>query len=189
MSESNANYAYMSLDEYLAQHSGKPIRLAKSSKAAKDEEEKTDWEAMLLAQIQAHDLPAPTLQYRVSAAIVGKGRGIRERIAAADLQDWRFDMAYVAHKLAVEVDGGTWMEGGGGHNTGSGYERDRNRDGKLMTLGWRTLRVTPRHIENGRAVEWIASLLSKRPCADVLAELIATHGEHATLGEVARATQ
>jgi len=192
MSQSDANYAYMSLGEYLAQHGDKPLKLGKASGRAqsKPAAERTDWEAELLAQMQAHGLPSPVTQYRVGAEMVGgAGRGLRTRLEQAGLKDWRLDMAFLSHKLAVEIDGGTFIQGGGGHNTGEGYERDRERDGVLLTKGWRTLRVTPKHIQNGCAVEWIASLLSARACEAALAELIAKYGEHATLGEVARATQ
>jgi len=63
---------------------------------------------------------------------------------------WRFDLAWPAHKLAVEVEGGTWA--GGRHSRGSGYELDVEKYNEATLLGWRVLRVTTHMVTDGRAL-------------------------------------
>lgn len=51
------------------------------------------------------------------------------------------DFAWVEQKLAVEIEGGTWMETGG-HTSGTGFEKDCYKYNALMLAGWRLLRYT-----------------------------------------------
>lgn len=53
---------------------------------------------------------------------------------------WRFDYADVAHKIAVEIEGGIWS--GGRHTRGSGYAKDVEKYNEATKLGWRILRYT-----------------------------------------------
>lgn len=70
---------------------------------------------------------------------------------------WRFDLAWPERRLAVEVDGGTWI--GGRHVTGAGYERDAEKHNAAVLAGWRVLRVTPAMITDGRALAFIEAAL------------------------------
>lgn len=76
-------------------------------------------------------------------------------------RDWRADLLWPGLMLIVEIDGGTWVDGGGAHNRGGGYEKDRERDAEAAILGYSIFRFTPWLVENGyavRAIErWIAS--------------------------------
>ena len=71
---------------------------------------------------------------------------------------WRFDFAWPAERSAVEVDGGQWL-GGSGHNSGSGRERDCEKDAEAMLLGWRVLHFTTNQIRDGRALGYTERLL------------------------------
>ena len=73
---------------------------------------------------------------------------------------WRFDLAWPAHMVAVEVDGGVWT--GGRHVTGSGATKDAEKFSEAAALGWRCLRVTPEHVESGQAVAWLERALAVR---------------------------
>jgi very-short-patch-repair endonuclease len=72
---------------------------------------------------------------------------------------WRFDWAFVAQKLAVEVEGGIWT--GGRHSRGAGFEKDLEKYAEAMVLGWRVLRVTPKQIADGRALTLVDRILRR----------------------------
>ena len=70
---------------------------------------------------------------------------------------WRIDVAFVERRLAVEVDGGVWT--GGRHSRGSGVMDDCEKFSALAIAGWRLIRVTPAHVRDGTAVQWIKQAL------------------------------
>ncbi len=51
---------------------------------------------------------------------------------------FRFDFAWPEEMVALEVDGGRWLPGGGRHASDGDYEKLNI----AATLGWRVLRVT-----------------------------------------------
>jgi hypothetical protein len=59
--------------------------------------------------------------------------------------DWRFP----ASKLFVELDGLSYDGSPSGHQTATGYERDRVKDAEAICAGWRVLRITGRMLESG----------------------------------------
>ncbi len=56
------------------------------------------------------------------------------------------DIAFPAHKLAVEIDGREFHEGA------EAFERDRYRQNDLINAGWRVLRFTSRMLEDRPAI-------------------------------------
>ena len=72
---------------------------------------------------------------------------------------WRFDFAWPDRWLAVEVDGGAWVPGGGRHTRGAGFAADHDKMNRAMLLGWRVLRFTSRHLEDGSALADLAEAL------------------------------
>jgi very-short-patch-repair endonuclease len=54
---------------------------------------------------------------------------------------WRFDYASVKHKVAIEVDGGIWVNGR--HSRGSGQIKDMEKFNEAAIYGWRILKVQP----------------------------------------------
>lgn len=70
---------------------------------------------------------------------------------------WRFDFALPEHRVAVEVEGGTWN--GGRHTRGSGYAKDCEKYAEALCLGWRVLRVTGGHVKTGDAKVWLFRIL------------------------------
>lgn len=70
---------------------------------------------------------------------------------------WRFDLAWPALMVAVEVDGGTWTQGR--HTRGSGYELDCEKLNRAAALGWRVLRYTTSMVRDGRAIAEITSVV------------------------------
>ncbi len=70
---------------------------------------------------------------------------------------WRFDIAYPAHKVAVEVEGGVWS--GGRHTRGKGFTGDCEKYNAAILAGWRVLRFTRAQVEDGTMIETLRRLL------------------------------
>lgn len=62
---------------------------------------------------------------------------------------WRFDLAFPELRLAIEVDGGAWVNGR--HNRASGWLRDQEKLNEAVVLGWRVLHVTPQQVSDWEA--------------------------------------
>jgi very-short-patch-repair endonuclease len=62
--------------------------------------------------------------------------------------------------LLIEVDGGMWIRGSKSHGSG-GYEKDRARDAETLAGGRLVLRVTPRQVIAGLAIEWVKAILKR----------------------------
>jgi len=77
---------------------------------------------------------------------------------------WRFDFAWPAEKVAVEVEGGIWTRGR--HNRPAGYQADCEKYNEAALMGWRVLRVVPEHVDSGEAIGWISRALKETPHAD-----------------------
>jgi len=55
---------------------------------------------------------------------------------------WAFDFAHPKSRVAVEVDGGQWLPGGGRH----GGDADREKMNEAAALGWRVLHFSPKQL-------------------------------------------
>ena len=69
---------------------------------------------------------------------------------------WLFDFAWPDAKLAVEVEGAVFVRGR--HTRGSGFTQDCEKYNTAVLMGWRVLRFTREHIENGYALETIIKI-------------------------------
>lgn len=96
-------------------------------------------------------------EYRFAAEFVGKGKGIRERLKNSGLKDWRFDFAWLNNMLAVEVEGGGWVNGR--HNRGKGFDNDITKYHHATRLGWTVYRCSGKLIKNGEASALIVELV------------------------------
>ena len=110
-----------------------------------------DWPGTLAAHARAYALPPPEREYRFWPT-----------------RRWRFDLAWPEFRVAVEVDGGVYARGddgqqGGRHQRPEGFERDCEKLSLAAAHGWRVLKVTPRQVQDGRAVEWLAHALLGGP--------------------------
>ena len=94
----------------------------------------------LAFQMKAAKLPVPAREHRFHPE-----------------RRWRFDLAFVEQKFAIEVDGGTWINGR--HSRGTGYEKDCEKVAEAIALGWRVLRVTGGMVKSGKALEYAERIL------------------------------
>ncbi len=73
---------------------------------------------------------------------------------------WRFDFAFPDEKIAVEVEGGSWVNGA--HQRGKHFESDCEKYNEAAILGWRVLRVTTDMIKRGQAMNFLKRLLATK---------------------------
>ena len=98
-----------------------------------------------------------TLEVVLSAA--GLPAPVREHRFAPPRR-WRFDYAWPAHRIALEIEGGVWT--GGRHVRARGYEADCEKYSEAALRGWRVLRVTPAMLRDGRALTLLERALAGR---------------------------
>jgi very-short-patch-repair endonuclease len=100
-------------------------------------------EDLLAFHLRAARLPTPVREYRFH-----------------DTRAWRFDFAWPAALVAVEVDGGTWN--GGRHSRGAGYANDCEKRNAAVLAGWRVLSVTSEMVHNGQAAALVQQALERQ---------------------------
>lgn len=69
---------------------------------------------------------------------------------------WRFDVAWPERKIAVEIDGGVFIQGR--HSRGAGQVKDNEKINVAQSLGWRVFRFIPSDVKKGyfvRAMECV----------------------------------
>lgn len=90
-------------------------------------------------------LPAPQTEYRFHPT-----------------RRWRFDFAWPDAALALEVDGGVFLAGGGRHTRGAGYRADCEKFAEAAIANWRVIRCLPDQVTDGTAVQWVTRALIAR---------------------------
>ena len=70
---------------------------------------------------------------------------------------WSFDWCWPAHMLALEIDGGGFVQGR--HHRYAGYAEDCIKLASAVLLGWRVLRFTPQQVADGTALDFLARIL------------------------------
>lgn len=104
---------------------------------------KVVYEDVLADQMIGAGLPAPVRELRF-----------------APPRRWRFDLAIEPLKLAIEIDGGLFIPGGGRHNRPITMEKDFYKGHAATERGWRVLHFSPRMVASGEAVEVIVKVVS-----------------------------
>jgi len=63
---------------------------------------------------------------------------------------WRFDFFFPEAKLALEIEGGIWVNGR--HNRASGFLKDAEKYNEAAIMGYSLLRVTWEQVASGDAI-------------------------------------
>lgn len=98
-------------------------------------------EEELLGQMRLSGIPKPSRNYQITSS-----------------RKFTFDFAWPDKMMAVEVEGGTRMKGGGRHNRHAGYQRDCEKYSLAAELGWKVHRFTSDDVYKGRAIRRIEQL-------------------------------
>jgi len=89
------------------------------------------------AVLRAASLPIPEAEYRF-----------------APPRRWRFDYAWPASKVALEVQGGVWT--GGRHSRGAAMLKEWEKLNTAAGLGWRMLYCQPADLLKTETIEALA---------------------------------
>jgi hypothetical protein len=95
----------------------------------------------LALQCRAVGLPEPQLEYMFDLH-----------------RKWRADLFFITRAfetfspLAVEIEGGIWIKGGGGHNSPVGFLKNLEKYNEMTLAGIRLIRVTPAMVQDGTAL-------------------------------------
>ena len=95
---------------------------------------------LFLKLLEAVELPLPVAEHRFCE------------------RRWRFDWAWPAQKIALEVEGGIWT--GGRHTRGEGFVKDMEKYNAAAALGWRVLRCTPSTLCKTDTIELLKTTLT-----------------------------
>ena len=104
------------------------------------EADKRKWVDAMMVQIRAQRIAMPVSEFKFDR-----------------VRNWRLDLAWPVHRVAIELHGG--IHSGGRHTRGGGFTRDREKMNEAQLLGWTVLEVTPHHLKSGKAIEWLARAL------------------------------
>lgn len=75
-------------------------------------------------------------------------------------RQWRFDYAIPDLRIAIEIDGGIWINGR--HNRASGYIGDMEKFNAAATLGWVVLKFTPQEQYRQKTLELITQTIANK---------------------------
>ncbi len=93
--------------------------------------------------LKAEKLPTPRREYRFDQN-----------------RRWRADFAWPGHMIAVEIQGGTWTQGG--HVRGTGYEKDCEKHNAMVEQGWHVFWYTTDMVKDGTAIDQIKRILERK---------------------------
>ena len=104
---------------------------------------KIDYPKLLLDQILITDLPVPVREHKFHPT-----------------RRWRFDLAFLESKLAVEVEGGIWTYGR--HNRAISFIKDMEKYNEACLLGWNLLRFTTDMVKKGESIKIISKFFKEQ---------------------------
>lgn len=76
------------------------------------------------------------------------------------VRKWRFDLALAGLMIALEIEGGAWVQGR--HVRGAGFLGDIEKYNEAQLLGWIVLRCTWAQVKNGEAEALMSRAIKAR---------------------------
>ena len=117
-------------------------RLTEQALKTRRNQAKADLLARAFVELcRQHGLPAPEREYRF----------------AAPERQWRFDFAFIAQRIALEVEGGIYVNGR--HTRAQGFVKDVEKYNNAALRGWRVFRTVPGHLNDIATLQLIADAL------------------------------
>lgn len=117
------------------------------------------------------------LLWRLHERAAGLPSGMAE-YRFMDDRRFRFDFAWPEHRVALEIEGGTWSRlAKSRHTTSAGFEGDCEKYSLAAIAGWCLIRVTTKQLEAGLALRWVQQALAHRtihramPCDSLIHRL------------------
>lgn len=120
---------------------------------------------------------------RCGARLAGQLRTLHatppvEEYRFAPPRRWRFDFAWPALLLAVEIEGGVWR--GGRHTRGAGYyQADAEKYNAAAVAGWTVLRYTSVDVSRWTAAAEVLRVLQSRAAAAEVLRVVQSRAEAA----------
>lgn len=124
-------------------------RIKRSSPKRKSKKGLSPLESLFDRQIEERTLSRPSKELAFHEPEPGQKK-----------RRWRFDRAWPELKLAVEIEGGTWLRASR-HTSGAGFHNDTVKYNTALVQGWRVLRFTSKSIRDGSAIEMVEKLLGE----------------------------
>lgn len=72
---------------------------------------------------------------------------------------FRFDFAFPARKLAIEIEGGLFVNGG--HSRGAAYEKNLEKYNTAAKMGWTVLRYSTDMVLAGTAISDVLEVIEE----------------------------
>lgn len=106
-------------------------------------DKKVDPEKVFRALLKQEGIPAPVSEF-----------------VFAPPRKWRFDYCWDGMGVALEVEGGLWIQGR--HSRGAGMLNDMEKYNRAAVLGWAVLRVSPDNLCSRETIEMLRKMLTAR---------------------------
>ena len=101
------------------------------------------------------------LDWQIRKVLKGKVPMPRTEYRFHPTRKWRADLIWPACYIAVEIEGGAWIQGR--HTRGSGFVKDMEKYNELAICGYRLLRFTPQQVKSGEALRTIERMFEAKP--------------------------
>lgn len=89
-------------------------------------------------------------------------RGVETEVVFHPTRKWRVDYLWRKEMIALEVEGGIWIKGGGAHSRPMNIQRDVDKYNELALMGYLLIRATPQMMKDGRGVVLLERAFKQR---------------------------